>query len=306
MEVMASPWKSAQDSPSRQLLRELNHLAISSQEGFQARLDRENDERASIHKNALASAAAKHERVIRNVELERERLELQVRAERYHREEQARKEIEDQRREQAEREAARKRREAEQAKALEDEQLRLAKSKQIAEEDARRKAEAQRQEKEQRDAELAKRLQEAKKAEERKTEKLKIAEARARDQSTAQSARIDTNTTSQNPANTSTTQLVPDTSKPAPSSDSTGGDTRNASLEVEHQNYLTIHQRLKNLRKFMTAEGAKRPELKRLMGDLRRSIKKSVGQLRPPSVAANKKTNTKPVGFRLFSPSYSH
>lgn len=290
---MSSPWKSAQDSPSRQLLRELSQLAISSQEGFQAYLDRENDERETLHSRALAAAAAKHQRVLRNVELERQKLELQIQAERDYREEQTRKELEHQRREQVEREEARKRRETEQAKAVEDEQLRLAQAKKSAEEAAQIKAKEQKQEKERKNAEIAKRLQEAKKAEERKAEQIRITEARARDQATAPRTSQDTKTTPSNIAKTTQNLLAHDAPKSTPSLDSAA--IRDASLEAEHQAYLAIHQRLKKLRKFMVTEGAKRSELKQLMGDLRREIKKSVGQLRKPSADPSKKTNTKPV-----------
>ena len=63
MVVMSSPWRSAQDSPSRQLLWELSQLSVASNKDFYARLDRENQERELIHRKALAAAAAEHDRV---------------------------------------------------------------------------------------------------------------------------------------------------------------------------------------------------------------------------------------------------
>lgn len=46
-----------------------------------------------------------------------------------------------------------------------------------------------------------------------------------------------------------------------------------------HARYLEIHARLKDLRKYMMAEAKTSPALKPVMGDMRRMIKKCVGQL---------------------------
>jgi nucleoporin GLE1 len=45
------------------------------------------------------------------------------------------------------------------------------------------------------------------------------------------------------------------------------------------QQYLEIHSRLKKLRTFMTDQAKQNPELKKRMGEMRREIRKSVGQL---------------------------
>ena len=83
---MTSPYKLAKDSPSRQLLWELGQLAISTQEGFYAHLDRESHEREALHQKALAAATAKHENVRRTAEQYQERLDEQIQAERKRRE----------------------------------------------------------------------------------------------------------------------------------------------------------------------------------------------------------------------------
>lgn len=54
-----------------------------------------------------------------------------------------------------------------------------------------------------------------------------------------------------------------------------------------HQRYLELHKTLKEMRKWLTGMAKGEPALKKAMGDMRRSIKKSVGQLRS-GTGANK------------------
>ena len=63
-----------------------------------------------------------------------------------------------------------------------------------------------------------------------------------------------------------------------------------------HQRYLQIHQNLKKLRKNVREEGKKDAKLRQLIGDMRRSIVKCVGQLRE-----GKGANFKQVRLGLFS-----
>lgn len=264
---MSSPYKSAKDSPSKQLLWELGQKARLEQELFYAHLDRENDEREALHRQALAAASAEHDRVRRNAEQYREQLERQIQADRARREEETQQEIEKLRKAKAEQEIAASRREAERAKAEEADQKRLAELKQLQDAEAgRRKLDKERQ-----DAEAALNAQRLKQqADERlkREQEAKAVEARAKEAAilseTSSRAALHTNPTI--PANQ---QLAP-----------IPGTTRNQQWEAEHQSYLEIHQRLKDLRKFMTAQAKQSPELKRAMGDMRREMKKSVGQLR--------------------------
>lgn len=268
---MASPYKLAKDSPSRQLLWELGQLAISTQEGFYAHLDRESHEREALHQQALAAATAKHENVRRNAEQYRERLEEQIQAERRRREDEEQKELERLRREKVEQEIAQRRREVERAKTVEIEEKKIAEVKRLEQEAAdRRNAERERQ-----IAEAARRQEEERKKAARQKDEVAAAEARARETAVAaQKAR---------PKPVSQTPLSAPAPAPAPAVQRSTPTTQpiQATLsEAEHSRYLEIHRALKELRKFMTAQAKQNAQLKGAMGDMRREIRKSVGQLR--------------------------
>lgn len=256
METVTSPWKSAADSPSKQLLYELSQLCISTQENFYARLDRESKELEAVHHDALAAAAAQHDRVRQNAVEEWEKIELQLQAERLIREEEDRKELERIRQEKADREIAEKRREIEIAKNAELEAKRLAEARKAVDV----AASAAKAEKERQDAEAAEAAKTA-----RLLKETLDADKRAKDDALlAQNKAID--------------QLdLPKSQTPLASQSNT--HTRIPHIEAEHQRYVEVHRNLKYLRKFMMAEAQKQPAFKQRMGDLRREIKKCIGQL---------------------------
>ena len=267
MEIMTSPYKLAKDSPSRQLLWELGQLAISTQEGFYAHLDRESHEREALHQQALAAATAKHESVRRTAEQYRERLDAQIQAERKRRDDEEQRELEKLRREKVEQEIEERKREVERAKTIELEEKRIAEVKRVEKEAAdRRKAERERQ-----DAETAQRQEEERKKAARQKDEAAAAEARAREAAVAaQNAR-------------SAPVIQAPAPIPAPLVQQSTPATRpvqNTQPEAEHSRYLDIHRALKDLRKFMTAQAKQNAQLKGSMGDMRREIRKSVGQLR--------------------------
>lgn len=68
------------------------------------------------------------------------------------------------------------------------------------------------------------------------------------------------------------------------------GANINSEQEIEeHQRYLELHKYLKELRKYVQAEGKKNQTLKDTIGDYRRTIVKCIGQLREgQGTAANK------------------
>lgn len=269
MEIMTSPYKLAKDSPSRQLLWELGQLAISSQEGFYAHLDRESHEREALHQQALAAATAKHESVRRTAEQYRERLEEQIQADRRRRDDEEQRELERLRREKIEQEIAERKREVEQAKTIEFEEKRIAEVKRLEKEAVdRRKAARERQ-----DTENAKRQEEERKKAAWQKDEAAAAEVRAREVAVvAQKAR--SIPVVQAPA------PVPAPIPPAQQSVPTTQPIQNTQLEAEHSRYLEIHRALKELRKFMAAQAKQNAQLKGAMGDMRREIRKSVGQLR--------------------------
>lgn len=269
MEIMTSPYKLAKDSPSRQLLWELGQLAISSQEGFYAQLDRESHEREALHQQALAAATAKHESVRRTAEQYRERLEEQIQAERKRRDDEEQRELEKLRQEKVEREIAERKREVERAKTIELEEKRIAEVKKLEKEAAdRKKAERERQ-----DAETAKLQEEQRKNIVRQKEEAAVAEIRAKEAAVA----------SQKARSAPVVQAPPPIPAPAPlvqQSIVTTQPIQNTQLEAEHNRYLEIHRALKELRKFMATQAKQNAQLKASMGDMRREIRKSVGQLR--------------------------
>ncbi len=252
----------------------LSQLAILTQQRFYDHLDHENEEREAEHRKALTEAAAEHDRVRRSAEQFREQLELQIHIERQREEEVVQEEIERQRKEKLARDEAAKKREIERAQA--------------AELDARKAAEAekakvealeqQRRDKERRDSEIARRLQQ-----ERDTQRAQQQERQAAEkQAKAQEAAATTQVSSSAPTAQPSSQL----------------STTSASSvhETEHARYKQIHKNLKELRKFMTDQARQNAELKNVMGEMRRGIKKSVGQIREGKV---KGQNTKQVRLEL-------
>lgn len=270
MAVTESPWKAAGDSPSRQLLWELSRLAVTAQEDLYERLDRDSQEREAAHKSALAKAIAKHEKVRKDAEAERDRLEKQMQQERERRAAEARQEEERQRRVALEREKVEKRRAAEQAEAA-------ARAERAATEErnaelARQKAEKDRQTAE---AVKAKKIQQQEEAKKKADDERRVKEeaAAGAGAGAAQEARLNTSTAKQS-------RLI------------TQGQIRNPQREAEHQRYLEIHKNLKELRKSMVQQAKQDSKLKSRMGDMRRDIKKSVGQ-----IIEGKGKNTKPVSL---------
>ncbi|KAI4162046.1 MAG: hypothetical protein LQ342_004358 [Letrouitia transgressa] len=260
METMESPYKFAKDSPSRQLLWELSQLAISTQEKFNDRLDRACKEREAAHSSALAASIAEHERVRRDAEIERQRIELQIQEEQRRREEEKRRELE-QIRQLAER------KETERAQAAE-----RAEREATAERKAR-EAEATRQKaaKAQAEADAAKRLKEEEEQEERakQLDEQKRAQAAEADRVAEEKRASAEKTRNQEARFVTSKQAALQSTQPPP---------RSPEREAESQRYQEIHKKLKELRKYMADQAKQIPGLKQKMGDMRREIKKSVGQ----------------------------
>ena len=275
MEIMTSPYKLAKDSPSRQLLWELGQLAISTQEGFYAHLDRESHERETLHQQALAAATAKHENVRRTAEQYRERLEEQIQAERRRREIEDQRELEKLRQEKVEREIEERRREVERAKTVEIEEKKIAEVRRLEEEAAaRRKVERERQ-----DAEATKRQEEERNKAARQKDEAAAAEARVKEAAVA-SQKARTEPIRKAPLSAPAPAPI---AAPAPAiqqSTLISQTIQDTQIEAEHSRYLEIHRALKELRKFMVAQAKQNVQLKGAMGDMRREIRKSVGQLR--------------------------
>ena len=155
----------------------------------------------------------------------------------------------------------------ERAKTVENEEKMIAELKRLEEEAAdRRDAEKERQ-----DAEAAKRREEESKKAARQKSEATAAKARVTEAAVAvQKARPEPFSQKSVPAPAPAIQQSTLTTRP----------TQDTLLEAEHSRYLEIHRSLKDLRKFMTAQAKQNASLKGAMGDMRRGIRKSVGQLR--------------------------
>lgn len=277
---MDSPHKSATDSPSKQLLLELGRLRIDAEENFYSRLERETSEREKAHKAALAAAAVEHERVRRSAEAAAERFQLELEKEKKRRDDEERRELDKRRQEKIERELADRRREIERAKMTEEGNRRVAEARRAqAEAAVKLKLERQRNE-----AEVLRQREDAENANRKAQEAAAAAERTA----------VADAPLPKNPAQASQTP-IPET---APSMAShTTTSKFDPDREVEHQRYRAIHHRLKEMRRFMIAQGKLNPDLKKRMGDMRREIKKCVGQL-----TEGKGANRGPVRTQAYPP----
>ncbi|KAK4949748.1 hypothetical protein LTR10_011590 [Elasticomyces elasticus] len=273
-----------EDSPSRQLQFELErafsqiHLQEVERQKLHAyqrrqqceELDAKESAKAEAHRAELNVATAQHEIVRQQAEAvlqaylkqeeeerrrrEEERRRQEEEARRRHEEEQARKRAEQERKEREERE----RREREQRAREEAERYAI---------NERQKAEAQKAEAE----------AEANKRKEEETARRKQQEEQAKAEQEARTKKVEA-------AATASAPIPPRSVAPTPVS------SKSSTTEAEHQNYLAIHKKLKRFRSEFWEKVKKDPSLKPHVGDMRRAIKTSVGQLTDDKVG-NKKAH---------------
>ncbi|EAU38979.1 conserved hypothetical protein [Aspergillus terreus NIH2624] len=249
------------DSPSRQLVldlaRDLEQLRVHNTElkkvkayerrSFYENLDRIDSELEAQHNAALDRVAALHERVLEEAEETLRSHQRAVEEENRRREEEARREAERLARLEREKQE-RLRREREEAAAEEARQKAAAEAKKKEEEEAKRKQEAELAEKkkemERQAEENRRREEEQKKAELEQVEKEKAQKLQAEQQKKL-------------------------------------GGGRLSEEEVKVQGrYVELHRQLKTLRQRMKDESKQNPVIKQNLGEIRRTIKKCVGQLR--------------------------
>ncbi|MCJ1308161.1 hypothetical protein MMC25_001813 [Agyrium rufum] len=278
---MESPWRKAADSPSRQLLWELQQIHLNDRTSFYAQLDKATREREEQHRAELAAAAAEHDRIRRNAELEREKLELRIQEEQSRREAQAREELDRRRREKVEREIEEQRQEVRRAKAAEEEALRVrqaheARAKALEEESQAERARADAAAKENA-AKVAARAEELERAKDK--EKAATVEAVAKEAAAKEAAR---QTLLKPPILQASTPNATQPPRPAQApipASSSSSHRLNPERVVEHNRYLDIHRSLKQLRRDVAVAGQQNKALKTQVGDMRRKIKKCMGQL---------------------------
>lgn len=275
------------ESPNRKLALEFNLRLSISDSQFNEKLDQDAAERAKRHAEQLAYAAEEHERVFRSAKLEIERLALEEEQARLRHEENQRREIE-RLREQKAREEEQAHRRALEAKQREEEAARQAAEhqKKLQEADARIRA--------QREQEAAAERQQKEKAEvDRKAAEAAAAAEKARQQAPQQPAPQPTAAAAA-PAQVAAPK--PATSAPAPTSN----------FEQLHNQYLQLHQRMKEFRKAFWEEHKKPSSpLKGPVGDARRALRTRLGQInveRKDSAAAIKRLRTECFDVALATP----
>ncbi|KAJ9621815.1 hypothetical protein H2204_011731 [Knufia peltigerae] len=270
------------ESPSRQLQFELERtfsqiqlqecerqkVYVYQRRQQQEELDAKELAQAEAHRTELSLANAQHEVV---------RLQAEAVLHAY-----LKKEEEDRRRREEERkrreEEERKRRESEEAQRRAEQERKALEERERKEQEERAKAEAQRQallEKQKAEAEEQRRKE--KEAEERKQqeEKARAHQEAALKQQEAEKAAA---------ANAAAAKVQ----TTAPTSAQIPAGRAPTNIETIHQNYLAIHKKLKTFRKQFTENVKKDPTLKPHVGDMRRAMRTSVGQLTDDKVGNRK------------------
>lgn len=262
------------DSPSKQLIndlvRQLEQVEIFNTELkkvhayerklFYDNLDRVDREREAVHTAALDEAEAFHDRVREEAEATLRQYLLEEEEARLREEAEVRKE-----QERIEREKAEKlRRERQEATRLEAERKAKEEAKKKADEEAERARRAaqdakERKEREQHEQAEAEKRKEAEQAQQAQQE----AERQARSQ---QQQKIG------------------------------GGRLTPEEVSVQER-YVALHKTLKDMRQWLRGVGKERQPVKQTMGDMRRTIKKCVGQLRD-----GKGANKQQVNDLFFTP----
>lgn len=238
---------------------ELKKVREYERKSFYERLDRLEREREEEHNAGLAAAAARHEEIRQEAVDTLNEYLRQVEEEKKRKEEEERRERERIEREKAEKER-REREEAERREAEKRAKEEAARKKAEEEERARKAAEEEKQRKERERLEQEKKKQE----EERQRLEKEEAERKAAEEKKQRLEKL--------------REL--------------GGGHRTAQEIAEHRRYLELHQHLKKFRQYMMNQTKDNPVLKKHMGDMRRTIKKCVGQLTDV-----KGSNRQPVGF---------
>lgn len=271
------------DSPSRQLQFELERafsqihlheverqkLHVHQRRQQQEDLDARELAQAEVHRAELNVASAQHEVIRRQAEAVLQAYIKQEEVERRRREEERRRLEEEERRKQEE-DSARRRAE-EERKAREERERR--------EREERARAEAERQalyEKQKAEAE-EKQRRERKEAEQKEREERAQAEREAafqKEEAEKQAAAVKASTPT--PSAAQPLQGVGQRSASSPD------------LERLHQSYLAIHKKLKGFRKDFWELVKKDPTLKPHVGDMRRAMRTSVGQLTDDKVGNRK------------------
>jgi len=291
-----SPLRSGLDSPAR-LVEEFSKVYIDDEKAFRKKLEERTDEQELLHRQALAKSLKEHEEVRQSAERARERLELELERMKAQRAEEERIALERERQRTAEAEAAAKQRELDAVKRRE-EALREAAQKQREVEQAQRRIDAQRKQEEE---DKARREAEKVKAEaDRKAREEADAKERAAAAEAAKKAAQPASPTTQpTPAQAQTNGTPAPTATQASNTTVSPTSTRGVLVpkgivtpaqerEAEHKRYMDLHKQLKFMRNDTLEKAKQVPGLKNQLGDMRRDIKKIMGQMNKIDKAANR------------------
>lgn len=278
---------------SETLVDEIGALHIREERAWRQRQDERDAEQERRHQQALAQAAAEHDRILRNAIEAAETEALKQERERKQKEEEDRRVLEAERSAKAAREAAERQRKKEELQRQEQEQeKRAAEEREIQEQEARLA-----QQKRQNEADALRRKQEHEALERKAKEEADAAAAAAAAKTAAAPpAQAAPNTQQSQPQPSLTPVTQPSTapavqpiSKPttqiaAPSSASVAQSALKstpAQLEAVHKQYLEIHKRLKKMRETVD-EQSRAPQWS--ISDHRRKINTVMGQFTPDKV----------------------
>jgi nucleoporin GLE1 len=300
-----SPYRTNLDSPSR-LIEEFSKVYIDDEKAFRKRLDEQADEQERLHRQALEQSLKEHEQVRQSAERAREKLQFEIQRMKVQRAEDERIALDKERQRTVEAEAAAKQRELE-AVQRREEALQQAAQKQREVEEAQRRIDVQKkqveEDKAKREAERTQREEADRKSrEDAAANERAIAEQAAR--KAAQPAPPAAQPKQQTPTPAPQTNGVHAASSiAAPQAQGTtasvSAKTDNGVLsptgiltpmqerEAEHKRYMDLHKQLKVMRS-ETLEQAQQLGFKAQLGNMRRDIKKVMGQLNKVDKTANK------------------
>ena len=265
--VSESPWRRAADSPSAQLLRELGLQQTASDHEMQLRLDREMCLWEKEHLLSLRMAAEEHERVYQRAKRAQERVRLEFERRRREQEEEEEREYERQKKLQIDQEIAGQERRAAEARNLQERQRAAEEAQRRAEEETR-EAERRRNEDQERTAKRA--------------EQEEAAIQQAAEEANQRQKQVTRHEDQSQPVVLSTEPPSVPNGVPSAVESQDGSSAMTTSLadrEAEHGRYLEIHKQLKHMRKAVLEQCKTNKQLKTQVGDWRREIRKTAGQL---------------------------
>lgn len=279
------------DSPSRQRAFELDkafeklqlcdlekHKVYAyNRRSYHEELDAKDLALAKAHMEALEAASAKHEAVRKEAEAvlqnhlkeQEEKRRREEEEERQRREREAREKLERERR--AREEAERKVRQERERQELE--------ARKAAEEKAR--AEAAESDRKRREAAVQKEKDDKARAEKEKADQDAATKAQA-EKDAAERQRT------QQAADAAAASSAAAASRTVPNPSRPGVYAASAEAEAQHNDYLALHKKLKGFRKEFWEQAKQNKQLKAVVGDMRRAMRTSVGQLTDDK-ASNKK-----------------